>query len=119
MRVLSQGQMDLFDLAFARLLGLELARFRNVFYEGGARAGGAGLPRRRHRPLGLRHRLQPVAPGARHGGGLTGADMAEVDKVFASFTRQRALDELRIRCSPDLAAWACRLSGPAAMRRRR
>ena len=31
MRVLSQGQIDLFDLAFARLLDVELDRFRNVF----------------------------------------------------------------------------------------
>ena len=30
MRVLSQGQIDLFDLAFARLLGIDLARFRQT-----------------------------------------------------------------------------------------
>ena len=38
MRVLSQGQLDLFDLAFARLLDVDLNRFRPAFYEGGTRA---------------------------------------------------------------------------------
>ncbi|HXR95941.1 MAG TPA: DUF2336 domain-containing protein, partial [Rhizomicrobium sp.] len=37
MRVLSQGQIDLFELAFARLLEVDLTRFRQLFYDGGAR----------------------------------------------------------------------------------
>src|SRR4029077_14930437 len=37
MRVLSQGQIDLFDLAFARLLDLELVQFRQFFYQDGVR----------------------------------------------------------------------------------
>ena len=37
MRVLSQGQIDLFDLAFARLLNVELNRFRIFFYDDGVR----------------------------------------------------------------------------------
>src|SRR6185437_9008487 len=37
MRVLSQGQIDLFDLAFARLLGMELSPFRHFFYQDGVR----------------------------------------------------------------------------------
>ena len=35
MRVLSQGQIDLFDLAFARLLEVELVHFRQFFYSDG------------------------------------------------------------------------------------
>ena len=50
MRVLSQGQMDLFDLGFARLVGLELPRFRHTFYDRGVRmvalaCHGAGIDR--------------------------------------------------------------------------
>jgi uncharacterized protein (DUF2336 family) len=37
MRVLSQGQSDLFDLAFARLLEVELEQFRAFFYRDGLR----------------------------------------------------------------------------------
>jgi len=37
MRVLSQGQMDLFDLGFARLVGLDVTRFRKAFYDRGVR----------------------------------------------------------------------------------
>ena len=36
MRVLSQGQLDLFDLAFAKLMNMELSAFRGAFYERGA-----------------------------------------------------------------------------------
>src|SRR6185312_3755314 len=50
MRVLSQGQMDLFDLGFARLVGLDVARFRKTFSERGVRpmalaCHGAGIDR--------------------------------------------------------------------------
>ena len=37
LRVLHQGQIDLFDIAFAKLLGLELSRLRHVLYEEGPR----------------------------------------------------------------------------------
>ena len=37
MRVLGQGQIDLFDLAFARLLDVELASFRVFFYKDGVK----------------------------------------------------------------------------------
>jgi uncharacterized protein (DUF2336 family) len=38
LRVLHQGQIDLFDLAFARLIGMELNAFRRAFYQHGPRA---------------------------------------------------------------------------------
>ncbi|MEJ1970143.1 MAG: DUF2336 domain-containing protein [Rhizomicrobium sp.] len=63
--VLHQGQLDLFDLALAKLVGLPLPELRLKFYNGGPRAGRAGLPRRRHRPLRLQHGLQSRPSGAR------------------------------------------------------
>jgi len=95
MRVLSQGQVDLFDLAFSRLLGVELTRFRATFYESGARlvalaCRAAGIDRSVFPTvfnLSRQARSMSVA--------LTGADTAEVDKIFTTFTRQTATDELR------------------------
>jgi hypothetical protein len=95
MRVLSQGQIDLFELAFARLLEVDLSRFRQMFYDGGVRmvalscrAGGidkAAFPtvfnlsrQARHRPESL-GRLQ----------------INEAEEVFGGFTRPSALAELR------------------------
>ena len=94
MRVLSQGQIDLFDLAFARLLDIELNRFRKTFYESGARlvalaCRGAGIDRSVFATvynLSRQARSLPVA--------LTGADTQAVDAIFSGFTRQTALDEL-------------------------
>ncbi len=73
MRVLSQGQIDLFELAFARLLEVDLVRFRELFYEGGVRvvalacrAGGidkAAFPTVFNLSRQARHRAEnPAAP---------------------------------------------------------
>ncbi len=95
MRVLSQGQMDLFELAFARLVGLELPRFRNVFYERGARlvalaCHGAGIDRSVFATV---FSLSRQARGMAHN--LDTADIATVEQVFRQLSRQRALEELR------------------------
>jgi len=37
LRVLHQGQIDLFEIAFAKMLGLEMERIRHVLYESGPR----------------------------------------------------------------------------------
>jgi len=95
MRVLSQGQTDLFDLAFSRLLGVDLGRFRSAFYDSGARlvalaCRAGGIDRSVFTTvfnLSRQARGMPVS--------LTGRDTAEIDKVFNSFTRQTATDELR------------------------
>ena len=95
MRVLSQGQTDLFDLAFARLLDTDLPRFRKLFYESGARnvaasCRAAGIDRSVFATvynLSRQARSLPVA--------LTGADTQAVDAIFTGFTRQTAMDELR------------------------
>ena len=66
MRVLSQGQVPTCSTSpSARLLGVDLNRFRHAFYDSGARTvalacRAAGIDRSR-----VPHRLQPVAPGAR------------------------------------------------------
>jgi uncharacterized protein (DUF2336 family) len=95
MRVLSQGQLDLFDLAFARLLNIELTRFRKIFYQGGARfvalsCRAAGIDRSVFPTvfnLSRQAHGQAVALGA--------ADMQLADSIFSGFTRQTAMDERR------------------------
>jgi uncharacterized protein (DUF2336 family) len=94
MRVLSQGQLDLFDLAFAKLMVMELAAFRSAFYDHGARAvalacRAAGIDRSVFTTVfNLSRQARGMATA------LTAPDTAAVDQVFTSFTRQAALDEL-------------------------
>jgi uncharacterized protein (DUF2336 family) len=95
MRVLSQGQADLFDLAFSRLLEMELSAFRNAFYNGGARAvalscRAVGIDRAVFATvfnLSRQSRRQPAV--------LSKPDSAIVDQVFNDLTRQAALAELK------------------------
>lgn len=95
MRVLSQGQMDLFDLAFARLIGTELVRFRKVFYGSEARmvalaCHGAGIDRSVFATL---FKLSRQARGMTHH--LDTQDQLDVAQVFAIFSRERAVEELQ------------------------
>jgi hypothetical protein len=95
MRVLSQGQVDLFDLAFSRLLDVQLTGFRTAFYGGGAHAVALSC-----RAVGIdRAVFATVFNLSRQALGmsaaLTGADVATANLVFAGFSRQSALDELR------------------------
>jgi uncharacterized protein (DUF2336 family) len=97
MRVLGQGQIDLFDLAFARLTGIELDRFRALFYDNGARTVALAC-----RAIGIdRSVFATVYNLSRQAHGrlcaLTKAEMAEADTIFAGFTRQSALQGLRAR----------------------
>jgi uncharacterized protein (DUF2336 family) len=95
MRVLSQGQADLFDLAFSRLLEMELNAFRNAFYNGGARAvalscRAVGIDRAVFATvfnLSRQSRRQPAV--------LSKSDSAIVDQVFSGLTRQAASAELK------------------------
>jgi hypothetical protein len=95
MRVLSQGQLDLFDLAFAKLVNMELLAFRDAFYERGAQnvalaCRAAGIDRSVFATVfNLSRQARGVAPM------LMQADTAAVDKVFTTLTRQAALDKLR------------------------
>jgi uncharacterized protein (DUF2336 family) len=95
MRVLSQGQMDLFELAFARLLETDVTRFRAMFYSGGVRnvalaCRATGIDRAVFATvynLSRQARGIPVALGA--------SDFQTVDLIFSGFLRQTALDEVR------------------------
>jgi uncharacterized protein (DUF2336 family) len=94
MRVLSQGQMDLFDLAFARLMGMDLTRFRHAFYDCGPRLVALAC-----RAAGIdRSVFATVFNLSRQGRDMSvlldGADLVAVEKVFSSLTRQSALNEL-------------------------
>jgi len=95
MRVLSQGQVDLFDLAFSRLLDVQVTGFRNAFYGGGAHAvalccRAVGIDRAVFATVFNLSRQALGMPAA-----LTGADVATANLVFAGFSRQSAMDELR------------------------
>jgi uncharacterized protein (DUF2336 family) len=95
MRVLSQGQLDLFDLAFAKLVNMELPAFRTAFYEHGAHivalaCRAAGIDRSVFATVfNLSRQARGVTPV------LSPTDNTAIDKVFATLTRQSALDELR------------------------
>ncbi|MCP5411169.1 MAG: DUF2336 domain-containing protein [Alphaproteobacteria bacterium] len=95
MRVLSQGQTDLFDLAFSRMLDMDLPLFRKVFYEEGARAVALGC-----RAAGIdRSVFSTVFNLSRQGRGrhitLSEQELADAEKVFIGFNRESAQDELR------------------------
>ena len=95
MRVLSQGQIDLFDLAFARLLEVELPSFRNFFYQDGVRlvalaCRAAGIDKSVFATVfNLSRQARDKAPA------LGRAEMAEVDSIFAGFTKPAALEALK------------------------
>ena len=95
MRVLSQGQIDLFDLAFSRLLHVDLQRFRHIFYEQGVQrvalaCRAAGIDKSVFATVfNLSRQARQEAPS------LLRADMDEVESVFARFTRASALHEVQ------------------------
>ncbi len=94
MRVLSQGQIDLFDLAFARLLTVELETFRSFFYRDGSRLVALAC-----RAAGIDKSVFPtvfnLSRQARTGQAvLSPADLAEADAIFA-MPRPTALEQIR------------------------
>ncbi|HKQ46018.1 MAG TPA: DUF2336 domain-containing protein [Rhizomicrobium sp.] len=95
MRVLSQGQVDLFDLAFARLLEIPLTSFRTSFYTSGARIVALSC-----RAVGIDRAVfttvYNLSRQARSmSASLSNSDIVTVDSIFNSFTRQTAMEELR------------------------
>ncbi len=94
LRVLHQGQLDLFDLALAKLVGLPLPELRRKFYDGGPRAvalacRGVGIDRCVFNTV---YNLSRQARDMRST--LNQADMAEVDRVFKTVAKPTALAEL-------------------------
>jgi len=95
MRVLSQGQIDLFDLAFCRMLDMELPLFRKLFYDSGMRAVALSC-----RAAGIDLSVFPTVfnlsrqARSRHVS-LNAQQIAEVEYIFTGLSRQGALEELR------------------------
>ncbi len=94
LRVLHQGQSDLFDLALAKMVNLPLAELRLKFYDGGPRAvalacRGVGIDRCVFNTV---FNLSRQARNMR--AVLTHADMGEVDRVFSTVSKPGALTEL-------------------------
>lgn len=94
LRVLHQGQTDLFDLALAKLANLPVPELRSRFYRGGPRAvalacRGVGIDRCVFNTVfNLSRRAHNMHAT------LSFADLAEVDKVFATMPKTAALSEL-------------------------
>jgi len=95
MRVLSQGQIDLFDLAFSRLLHIDVKRFRQAFYAQGVSqvalaCRAAGIDKSVFATVfNLSRQARSEAPS------LGRADMEEAELVFGRFTRAAALEEMQ------------------------
>jgi uncharacterized protein (DUF2336 family) len=95
LRVLHQGQADLFDLAFARLLGMELNDTRKALYDGGP--SGVALA---CRAVGIDRSVFPTvfnlsrAARGMHAT-LSHDQRTEVDGVFARYNKDSALKRLR------------------------
>ncbi|MGB8363448.1 MAG: DUF2336 domain-containing protein [Rhizomicrobium sp.] len=95
LRVLQQGQTDLFDLAFAKLLEVELQNFHEVFYRKGARPVALAC-----RAVGIDRCVFPTVYNLSRqfrsiNSILSDNERAEVDAVFGTFTRPEALQILR------------------------
>ena len=95
MRVLSQGQIDLFDLAFARLLDVDLTVFRDFFYKDGVKlvalaCRAAGIDKSVFATVfNLSRQARNKAPA------LGRPELNEVDSIFASYTKASALEVLK------------------------
>lgn len=95
MRVLSQGQVDLFDLAFSRLLDVDLTRFRRSFYDGGVQIVALAC-----RAAGIDRSVFPTVFNlSRQARGMTvalsGPEITQADEIFTGFSRQTAVERLR------------------------
>src|SRR6185312_13304973 len=95
LRVLHQGQIDLFDLAFAKLVGLPLTDMRRKLYEQGPKpvalaCRAVGIDRCVFATVfNLSRQARNMRPV------LTPVELGEVQTVFASFTKPAALTEFR------------------------
>lgn len=95
LRVLQQGQIELFDMAFAQLLRLPLAEHQSLFYQTGPRSvalacRAVGIDRCVFSTVFERsRRARRLVPQ------LSNEQLAEVQAVFNSYTKAEALDELR------------------------
>jgi len=95
LRVLNQGQIDLFDLAFARLVDVPLPDMRHKFYETGPRSvalacRAVGIDRCVFPTIfNLSRQARQLRPT------LTANDVSDVQNVFNYFSKAGALAEFR------------------------
>jgi uncharacterized protein (DUF2336 family) len=95
LRVLHQGQIDLFETAFAKLLEVDVPAMRRLLYENGPRpvalaCRAAGIDKCVFSTV---YNLSRQARG--HRPALTPAERAEVDNVFSTFTKNDAIARLK------------------------
>jgi uncharacterized protein (DUF2336 family) len=95
LRVLQQGQTDLFDLAFAKLLNVDLQKFRAVFYRKGPRPVALAC-----RAVGIDRcvflTVYTLSRQARSINPILSPDeRAEIEAVFGTFARNEALGILQ------------------------
>jgi uncharacterized protein (DUF2336 family) len=95
LRVLQQGQLDLFELAFARLLHLDYPRVKHVLYEGGPRPVAMAC-----RAVGIDRCVFPtvynLSRQARHIHPLLRPDdRVDVETVFSTYSKAEALARLQ------------------------
>jgi uncharacterized protein (DUF2336 family) len=96
-RVLNQGQIDLFEAAFARLLHLDMPNLRRVLYDQGPRSVALAC-----RAVGIDRCVFPtVFDLSRRARGLyptlTIDERADVDSVFKVFSKSEAMTRIRAR----------------------
>jgi uncharacterized protein (DUF2336 family) len=95
LRVLHQGQMELFELAFAKLLDIEPLQMKRVLYESGARPVALAC-----RAVGIDRCVFTTVFNLSRGGRrisarLTQAERAEVERVFDGFNKAEALERIK------------------------
>ena len=101
LRVLHQGQIDLFELAFAKLLQMTLEQLRYVLYENGAAPVALAC-----RAVGIDRcvfstvfKLSRQCRGRQQS--LTAQEQGDVEAIFKNFTKPDALN--KVRSLPQLA----------------
>ena len=97
LRVLTQGQLDLFETAFAKLLNLDMTNLRRVLYDQGPRSVALAC-----RAVGIdRAVFSTVFDLSRKGRGLfptlTIDERQDVDSVFNVFSKSEAMARIRAR----------------------
>jgi uncharacterized protein (DUF2336 family) len=95
LRVLNQGQMDLFELAFAKMLDIAPGDIRRVLYESGARPVALAC-----RAVGVDRCVFPTVfnlsrTARRLPSRLSPGEKAEVERVFDGFSRAEALERIK------------------------
>jgi uncharacterized protein (DUF2336 family) len=95
LRVLHQGQLDLFELAFAKLLQIDFASVRRILYDGGPRTVALAC-----RAVGIDRCVFPTVynlsrQSRRMYPLLTQDDRIDAEAVFVTYDRAEALARLR------------------------